>query len=400
MSCESDAHLLQIRFMARSFGVAGDHAGQESRGYRFPYGPVAVITPFNFGLEIPVLQLMGALFMGNKPVLKSDQKVTVIMEQFVRMLVNNCGLNPTDVDFINSDGPVMQKLLRYSKPRTTLFTGSSKVAEMLVRETKGKIKIEDAGFDWKVLGPDVPKKEHEIDYVAWQADQDAYGFSGQKCSAQSILFMDRKWKQVKFLERLEALAKRRNLEDLTIGPVLSWTSDAILKHVDDLLTLPGAKLLWGGKKLENHSIPDVYGAVEPTAVFVPLSAMRSRKAFKLATTEVFGPLQVITDYNKQGKDRVKSYLERMEHHLTAAIVSNDLEFQQEMLGATVNGTTYVGRRARTTGAPQNHWFGPAGDPRGAGIGSIEAIQMVWSCHREVVHDVGPIDPEWTTPKAT
>ena len=38
---------------------------------------------------------------------------------------------------------------------------------------------------------------------------------------------------------------------------------------------------------------------------------------------------------------------------------------------------------RTTGAPQNHWFGPAGDPRAAGIGTIEAIRMVWSCHRLV-----------------
>ena len=28
---------------------------------------------------------------------------------------------------------------------------------------------------------------------------------------------------------------------------------------------------------------------------------------------------------------------------------------------------------RTTGAPQNHWFGPCGDPRSAGIGSPEAI---------------------------
>ena len=28
---------------------------------------------------------------------------------------------------------------------------------------KGKIKIEDAGFDWKILGPDVI----EFDYVAY-----------------------------------------------------------------------------------------------------------------------------------------------------------------------------------------------------------------------------------------
>lgn len=36
---------------------------------------MAIITPFNFPLEIPVLQLLGALFMGNKPLLKVDSKV-------------------------------------------------------------------------------------------------------------------------------------------------------------------------------------------------------------------------------------------------------------------------------------------------------------------------------------
>ena len=29
----------------------------------------------------------------------------------------------------------------------------------------------------------------------------------------------------------------------------------------------------------------------------------------------------------------------------------------------MRGTTYVGEKARTTGAPQNHWFGPCGDPK-------------------------------------
>lgn len=48
-------------------------------------------------------------------------------------------------------------------------------------------------------------------------------------------------------------------------------------------------------------------------------------------------------------------LERMENHLTAAVVSNDVLFRQHVLAHTVNGTTYCGLRARTTGAPQNHW---------------------------------------------
>lgn len=37
----------------------------------------------------------------------------------------------------------------------TLFTGSSRVAEKLAVDLKGRVKLEDAGFDWKILGPDV-----------------------------------------------------------------------------------------------------------------------------------------------------------------------------------------------------------------------------------------------------
>ena len=68
-----------------------------------------------------------------------------------------------------------------------------------------------------------------------------------------------------------------------------------------------------------------------------------------------------------------------------------------MLGATVNGTTYCGMRARTTGAPQNHWFGPCGDPRGAGIGTPEAIRLTWSGHREIIFDQGALASDWSTP---
>jgi len=34
--------------------------------------------------------------------------------------------------------------------------------------------MEDAGFDWKILGPDVA----DLDYVAWQCDHDAYAHTG------------------------------------------------------------------------------------------------------------------------------------------------------------------------------------------------------------------------------
>jgi 1-pyrroline-5-carboxylate dehydrogenase len=51
------------------------------------------------------------------------------------------------------------------------------------------------------------------------------------------------------------------------------------------------------------------------------------------------------------EDDVLKICESMSHHLTAAVVSKDQEFTEKILSNTVNGTTYHGIRARTTGAP-------------------------------------------------
>ena len=383
-----------VRFLARGFSNPGDHAGQESRGYRWPYGPVVIVAPFNFPLEIPALQVLGALFMGNRPLVKVDSKVSVVFEQFVRLLIES-GLPPGDLDLIHCRGASMGQLIEDARPniRMLQFTGSSGVAERLAGVVNGAIRIEDAGFDWKVIGPDFSPAW--LDYVAWQCDQDAYNASGQKCSAQSLMLMHENWTPA-LLPKLAELAGRRRLDDLTLGPVLTWSNARIREHIEALTAIPGAELLFGGKELRNHSIPDVYGAYEATAVRVPLAALAGDR-FDLATTELFGPFQVIVEYDDDSVGTMLEVLERLSHHLTAAVVSADVEFQQRVLAATVNGTTYCGMRARTTGAPQNHWFGPCGDPRAAGIGTPEAIVATWSGHREIIMDQGPLPAGWSIP---
>ena len=385
-----------VRFLARGFSNPGDHPGQESRGYRWPFGPVVVVAPFNFPLEIPALQTMGALFMGNRPLVKVDSKVSVVFEQFLRMLIH-CGLSPEDIDLIHCRGARMGELISSAKDviRMAQFTGSSAVAERVADTLNGRVRIEDAGFDWKVIGPDYDARW--LDYVAWQADEDAYNAAGQKCSAQSILFVHDAWYDA-LIPKLATLSARRRLDDLTIGPVLSWTNAQIKAHIDAVLAVKGSTLLFGGKPLTGHSIPGCYGAYEGTAIAVSLDALCGEH-FELLTTELFGPFQVIVRYGDSDIERVLSVLERISHHLTAAVVSADILFQQKVLGATVNGTTYCGMRARTTGAPQNHWFGPSGDPRGAGIGTPEAIQTTWSAHREIIADQGPMPAGWTLPAA-
>ena len=328
-----------VRFLARSFSNPGNYLGQETSGYRWPFGSVCIIAPFNFPLEIPVLQVMGELVKRSK-----------------------------------------------NQIRLLQFTGSKEVAQRLSLETFGKIKIEDAGFDGKIIGPDYDPKWAK--HVAWQCDEDAYNASGQKCSAQSFLFVHKNWEE-DLLPRLKELASKRKLENLDIGPILTWTNHQITEHIDCLLTIPGSKVLFGGKKLLNNSIPPIYGSFQPTALEIPIDKILGDN-FKKITKEVFGPFQIIVVYEDKNMQIVKKTLENISQNLTAAVVSNDVVFQQEILASTVNGTTYSGMKARTTGAPQNHWFGPSGDPRSAGIGTPEAIISTWSSHREIIKDVGPL----------
>ena len=77
------------------------------------------------------------------------------------------GLPKTDLDLLYSDGPTCEKILVKGKSNMTLFTGSSKIGEHLMKKLDGRVRLEDGGFDWKILGPDVPKAQKDIDYVAW-----------------------------------------------------------------------------------------------------------------------------------------------------------------------------------------------------------------------------------------
>ena len=227
-----------------------------------------------------------------------------------------------------------------------------------------------------------------------QKNPQRYVELGQVCAKAAALLAEPEVSD--YFTKLKTLAERRSLDNLSLGAVLSWNNQEIQAHIDAVMAIPGADLLFGGKTLEGHNIPDCYGAYKATAVQVPLDAVAG-EYFDIVTTELFGPFQVIVSYGDDDIETVLDILERMSHHLTAAVVSADVTFQNCVLGATVNGTSYCGMRARTTGAPQNHWFGPCGDPRGAGIGTPEAILSTWSGHREIVMDHGPLPENWVTP---
>ncbi len=48
------------------------------------------------------------------------------------------------------------------------------------------------------------------------------------------------WAEAGLLNKLKERAAGRKLSDLTVGPVITWTTDAILAHMQRLLQIPGA----------------------------------------------------------------------------------------------------------------------------------------------------------------
>jgi len=284
---------------------------------------------------------------------------------------------------VNSNGQYFEELLVKCEPKMTVFTGSSRVADRLTQKLNGRIKVEDAGLDWKLLGPDVAN----INEVAFMIEHDSYALSGQKCSAESLLFVHENWAKTDVLERVKKLAMQRSIKELTNGPILSWNNKQLSAQVDEALKVPNTKLLFGGKPIsEQHSIPECYGAFQPSAIQTSLDNFSNEKHYKTLTKEVFAPFQIVVEYKDSEIDKVINIIENLEQKLTCGVVSNDVKFLNKVLSNSSNGVTYCGIRARTTGAPQNHWFGPGGDPRAGGIGTIEAIRSVWSFHREIVTD--------------
>lgn len=117
--------------------------------------------------------------MGNHVTIKGSERCSLVLEEFARLMLK-CGVPATDFNLLHGAGPGMKKLVDAASSSKTLramqFTGSNRVANEICKATLGKVKIEDAGFNWKILGPDLCGDMME--YVSWMADQVQKNFRG------------------------------------------------------------------------------------------------------------------------------------------------------------------------------------------------------------------------------
>jgi 1-pyrroline-5-carboxylate dehydrogenase len=323
-----------------------------------PYGVWAVISPFNFPMALSAGPSGGALVAGNTVILKpaSDTPWTGL---WLQRCLAEAGLPAGVFNYITgSGGTVGEELATNAGVDGMLFTGSMEVGFNLYRRFSSvypkPIVTEMGGKN-----PAIVTASADLDLATDGVWRSAFGLGGQKCSACSRVYVERKVK-AKFVEMLtEKTSKLRvgnPLErDVYLGPVIN---PAAVKSYEGYIERArrDGQIRTGGKVLRDGSFAHGY-YVAPTVVD------NLPKEHPLFKEEMFLPITCVAEFDSF--DEAMRLANDTEYGLTAGLFTKKQTEINRFLDEIEAGTVYVNRRAgATTGA----WPGinPFGGWKGSG----------------------------------
>ncbi len=211
---------------------------------RDPLGPVALITPWNFPLAIPLWKAAPALAFGNPVLLKPSELAAGIAHALAETAVV-AGFPSGVFSVLPGDGTTGEALLRHDGVRGVSFTGSSAVGARvaaIAADRNIRSQTEMGGKNVVLVAAD-----GDLDRAATLTAAGAMRYAGQKCTATSRVVVDRRVLEP-FLARLEAAIGALQLGPATdpacaIGPMITA---AARDRVAAAITAHPAQLLAGG----------------------------------------------------------------------------------------------------------------------------------------------------------
>jgi RHH-type proline utilization regulon transcriptional repressor/proline dehydrogenase/delta 1-pyrroline-5-carboxylate dehydrogenase len=151
-----------------------------------PRGVVAVISPWNFPVAIPLGMVSAGLATGNAVVLKPAEQAPGCSLVLVRAL-REAGVPPEALSLLPGEGDVGAALVRDPRVHTIAFTGSGQVGLEIVREAAlvrpgqkhlKRVIAEMGGKNCVIVDSDA-----DLDEVVPGLVTSAFLYAGQKCSA-------------------------------------------------------------------------------------------------------------------------------------------------------------------------------------------------------------------------
>jgi acyl-CoA reductase-like NAD-dependent aldehyde dehydrogenase len=186
-----------------------------------PLGVVALISPWNNPVAIPVGKIAPALIYGNAVVWKSAPAATRISENVLRLLKES-GVPADLVRLLTGDHTTAQKLAADENINAVTLTSSAS-AGFAIQEICARrflpLQAELSGNNAAIVWDDADLKKAATQ-IAWAA----FGFAGQRCTANRRVIVSAAIFKI-FLRELKLAAEKLNwgdpLEKSTdIGPVI------------------------------------------------------------------------------------------------------------------------------------------------------------------------------------
>jgi len=333
-------------------------AHETTRSVMRPYGVWGVISPFNFPMALAAGPTAGALVAGNTVVLKPSPQGTFSAIKLYECL-RDAGL-PADAFHVVPGGDEIGKAIVGHRDVDGLsFTGSYEVGMSIYREFATAypkpVVCEMGGKN-----PTIVSKKADVEKAAQGIARSAFGFSGQKCSACSRVYVERDLYEplLKLLADKAGEVEVGNPTDRTVfvGPVIDDTAvkryEKAVAHARDK-----GRVVAGGEVIGKSPAGAAGHYVSPTVVTdLPTDD-------ELFRDELFVPFVAVAPVDSID-DAIK-LANGTDLGLTAGFFSSDDAEVDQFLDSIEAGVVYVNRPAgSTTGA----WPGvqPFGGWKGSG----------------------------------
>jgi len=328
----------------RKMGPGGP--GEDCRMVMKPYGVWPVISPFNFPFMLANGMASGALITGNTVVLKptSAAPLTGLM---LYNAYRDGGIPAGAVNFVTGPGANYEKeFTKDARVGGLAFTGSMNVGMRLYHEFEhSQSCIKPVVMELGSKNPVIITAKADLSKAVEGVVRAAFGYSGQKCSAASRVYVHRSVKK-QFLAALKDRVKKvqvtdPRVKDAFMGPVINAAAVETFKDAVASAEKKG-KIFFGGKVLTKG----LYGKgyyVEPTiAVDLP-------STHRLFKEELFVPFVAIDEFKTLDEALAKA--NDTEYGLTAGIFSEDPAEVKQFLDNIHFGVVYANRKGgATTGA--------------------------------------------------
>lgn len=255
----------------------------DSYSLRQPLGVVAVISPFNFPVMVPLWFVPVAVAAGNAVVLKPSEKdpsATLLLAEWFA----EAGLPPGVLNVVNGDKEAVDALLDHPAVRAVSFVGSTPVARHVHQRASlaGKrVQALGGAKNHMVVLPDA-----DLELAADAAVNAGFGSAGERCMAISALVAVEPVADAlvaKIAERTAGLRTGDGRRGCDMGPLVTAAHAERVRSYVEAGVAAGAVPVVDGRDVRPDGDPNGYW-LGPTLLD------RVTPEMSVYTDEIFGPV--------------------------------------------------------------------------------------------------------------